>query len=123
MEKLALYIKDCIKQQKTDNPTSSDEELFDVVLEDISSMVLDYTFWDYEMDLGVGGSVGLMIIWALTRPRHESKNAWLGRTFLFVTFEFSVTGERNYQELEEFLFLVKKFLCKRTIYWLIKEAI
>jgi len=54
MEKLALYIKDCVDQQKADNPTSSEEELFDVVLEDISSMVLDYTFWDYEMDLGVG---------------------------------------------------------------------
>ena len=54
MEKLALYIKDCIEQQKTDNPTSSDEDLFDVVMEDISSMVLDYTFWDYEMDIGVG---------------------------------------------------------------------
>ena len=54
MEKLALYIKDCIEQQKKDNPTSSDEDLFDVVMEDISSMVLDYTFWDYEMDLGVG---------------------------------------------------------------------
>jgi hypothetical protein len=54
MEKLALYIKDCIKQQKTDNPDMDDEDLFDVVLEDISSMVLDYTFWDYEMDIGVG---------------------------------------------------------------------
>ena len=54
MEKLALYIKDCLKQQKTDNHDMDDEELFDVVLEDISSMVLDYTFWDYEMDLGVG---------------------------------------------------------------------
>lgn len=54
MEKLALYIKDCIEQQKTDNPNSSDEDLFDVVLEDVTSMVLDYTFWDYEMDLGVG---------------------------------------------------------------------
>ena len=51
MEKLALYIKDCIEQQKLDNPASSDEDLFDVVLEDITSMVLDYTFWDYEMDL------------------------------------------------------------------------
>ena len=51
MEKLALLIKDCIEQQKLDNPTSSDEDLFDVVLEDITSMVLDYTFWDYEMDL------------------------------------------------------------------------
>ena len=51
MEKLALYIKDCIEQQKLDNPNSSDEDLFDVVLEDITSMVLDYTFWDYEMDL------------------------------------------------------------------------
>lgn len=54
MEQLALYIKSCIEQQKTDNPTSSDEDLFDVVMEDISSMVLDYTFWDYEMDIGVG---------------------------------------------------------------------
>jgi hypothetical protein len=54
MEKFALYIKDCIDQQKKDNPNSADEDLFDTVLEDIGSMVLDYTFWDYEMDSGVG---------------------------------------------------------------------
>ena len=46
--------KDCIDQQKKDNPNSADEDLFDTVLEDIGSMVLDYTFWDYEMDSGVG---------------------------------------------------------------------
>lgn len=54
MEKLALYIKDCMDQQKKESPKMDDEELFDVVLEDVTSMVLDYTFWDYEMDIGVG---------------------------------------------------------------------
>ena len=50
MFKLRELVKECIDQQKTDNPTSSEEDLFDVVMEDIMSMVLDYTFWDYEMD-------------------------------------------------------------------------
>jgi len=54
MEKLALYIKDCIDQHKKEDPTITDEDVFDTVLEDISSMVLDYTLWDYKMDLGVG---------------------------------------------------------------------
>ena len=54
MERLALYVKSCMEQQKSENPNMDDEDLFDVVMEDISSMVLNYTFWDYEMDIGVG---------------------------------------------------------------------
>ena len=54
MEKLALYVKSCMEQLKSENPDMDDEDMFDVVMENISSMVLDYTFWDYEMDLGVG---------------------------------------------------------------------
>ena len=50
MLKLRELVKECIDQQKTDNPTSSEEDLFDVVMEDIMSIVLDYTFWDYEID-------------------------------------------------------------------------
>jgi len=46
--------------------------------------------------------------------------------FLFVTFGFFVTGERNFQELPGIggiLFLVKKFFSKGTIYWFIEDGI
>ena len=57
MENLALLVKESIEYTKKNMKgceNMTDEELFSDVMENIESMVLDYTFWDYEMDLGVG---------------------------------------------------------------------
>ena len=56
-EKLRKLVEECINYTR-DNMNGcenmTDEELFSDVMENVMSMVLDYTFWDYEMDIGVG---------------------------------------------------------------------
>ena len=52
-EKLRKLVKECIDYTR-DNMNGcenmTDQELFSDVMENVLSMVLDYTFWDYEMD-------------------------------------------------------------------------
>lgn len=46
-------IKECIDytRENVDGcEKMTDEELFSDVMENVESMVLDYTYWDYEMD-------------------------------------------------------------------------
>ena len=57
MEKLAELVKESIEYTRKNMKgceNMTDEELFSDVMENVTSMVLDYTFWDYEMDSGVG---------------------------------------------------------------------
>ena len=57
MEKLAELVKESIvytRENMKGCEKMTDEELFSDVMENVTSMVLDYTFWDYEMDSGVG---------------------------------------------------------------------
>ena len=52
MGHLRELIKESIEFQKSnfDCSDQSDEEIFGNVMENVMSMVLDYTYWDYEMD-------------------------------------------------------------------------
>ena len=57
MEKLAELVKESIEYTRKNMKgceNMTDEELFSDVMENVTGMVLDYTFWDYEMDSGVG---------------------------------------------------------------------
>ena len=53
MFKLRELVKECIdytRENMDGCEKMTDEELFSDVMENVMSMVLDYTYWDYEMD-------------------------------------------------------------------------
>ena len=53
MFKLRELVKECIdytRENMNGCENMTDEELFSDVMENVMSMVLDYTYWDYEMD-------------------------------------------------------------------------
>lgn len=53
LEKLRKLVEECINYTRENMDgceKMTDEELFSDVMENVMSMVLDYTYWDYEMD-------------------------------------------------------------------------